>query len=98
MPSIVTYGFMGIDAKPNMLTIAPNLPKACPGMSISNLLYHNITMDINVTEKEITISLKDEPLKNLNVQFAKSYEGIELGKTATEFVISKAGVYRFKCN
>jgi len=98
MPSIVTYGFLGIDPKPHLLKISPKLPKACPAMSISNLLYHNTMMDIKVTEKEITITLKNKPLSGINIQFVKNYEGIELCKTGAKFVIGEAGVYHFKCN
>ena len=98
IPSIVTYGFLGIDPGPNVLKISPKLPKACPGMSMANLIYHNATMDIKVTDKEITITLKSEPSNGINIQFSKDYEGTETDKTDSEFTLSESGVYHFKCN
>ena len=98
MPSIVTYGFLGIDPGPNALKISPKLPKACHEMSVANLLYHNTVMDIEVTDKEITITLKSKPLNSVTIQFTKNYEGTEIDRTDTEFNLSKASVYHFRCN
>ena len=62
VPSIVVYGLMGIEARPDdRLVIAPRLPKACPRMSISNLLYKQTRMDVRAGDDGVTVTVKDKP-------------------------------------
>ena len=68
IPSIVTYGFIGLDARPEgSLFINPRLPKACPEIALSNLLYRNTRLDIRVTNNTIELNCKDLPAESIRV-------------------------------
>jgi hypothetical protein len=68
VPSIVVYGFLGIDARPDdRLVIAPRLPKACPRMSLSNLFYKQSRMDIRAADDGVTVTVKDKPLTSIRL-------------------------------
>jgi len=97
IPSIVTYGFLGIDPKANSLKISPNLPDGCPDMSVQNLLYRNVRMDITATNKTISIILKDEPISSINLSFSKDYKNTDTKETAAAFKLATAGTYNFSC-
>jgi len=93
MPSIITYGFLGIDPQANSLKIAPKLPDACPEMSIENLLYRNVRMDITASNDKIVIVVKDSPIDSINLVFTDKYREFNAEKTGSEFAISKVGSY-----
>ena len=97
IPSIVTYGFLGIDPKANSLKISPKLPDACPEMSVQNLLYRNVRMDITATNKAITVVLKDNPISSVNLSFSKDYKNTDTKETGITFKLAKTGIYNFNC-
>jgi len=97
MPSIITYGFLGIDPKANSLEISPKLPDACPEMSVQNLLYHKVRMDIAAMDKTITILIKDNPISSINLSFSKDYKNLDTEETSSLFKLAKAGTYNFSC-
>lgn len=96
LPSIITYGFLGIDPKANSLAISPKLPKACPQMSIKNLLYHYVRMDITASKGQITVTLKDNPANSINLNFSKKYKNSDINETNSSFELTKSGTYNFK--
>lgn len=73
LPSIVVYGFVGLEARPKgVLRIAPRLPRECPRMSLRNVLYRNTLMDITVSNEEVELVLKDRPADAVCVEFAEA--------------------------
>jgi len=97
IPSIVTYGFLGFDPKANSLEISPKLPTACPEMSVQNLFYRNVRMDITATDKMITVTLKDDPISSVNLSFSKNHKNTDTEETGAIFKIAKAGTFNFSC-
>lgn len=97
VPSIITYGFMGIEPQANSLKISPKLPTACPEMTINNMLYRNVEMDITVSDKAIKVVVKTDPTSSLFLDFTKKYKRVGTGKSAKSFKIDKAGSYSFTC-
>ena len=96
LPSIVTYGFLGLDVKPDRLVIQPRLPESCPEIGISNLLYRNAKIDIKATNGMITIEVKDEPVIDMTIEFQGKWLDSKNGKVASLFVLSDKGIYRFE--
>jgi hypothetical protein len=69
VPSIVVYGFMGIDARPDdVLHVRPALPKACPEMHAQRLLYKNSRMNVTTRDKAVTVELLDDPPTAVHVK------------------------------
>jgi hypothetical protein len=67
VPAIVVHGFLGIDARPDKLTINPRLPTACPEMGVSDLLYRGVRLDVKATRNGVEVALKDRPLEALRI-------------------------------
>lgn len=84
LSAIVPYGFAGIDARPEGLFFAPQLPESCPEMSIRDLWYRGVRMDVQVKDAAVELNVKDAPLTPLSVSTAQSKEPV---------VIQKAGSY-----
>ncbi len=69
IPSIVVYGFMGIDARPgDVLRINPAMPKACPRMEARSILYKNTRMNITAAANSVTVELLDEPPTAIRIE------------------------------
>ena len=98
MPSIVTYGFMGIDPQGRSLKIAPTLPEACPEMTIRNMQYHNVLMDVRCTTNSVSIALKEEPVEPIVVVLDGEYTNTSTGEVGSRFELAKTGAYRFARN
>lgn len=96
LPSIITYGFLGLDAKPDRLVIEPRLPESCPEMGIYNLLYRNAKIDIKATNTAVTIEVKNVPAMVLTIEFKGSWLGQKNNKIDSCFVLSAKGTYRFE--
>lgn len=60
LPSIITYGFMGITAKADGLHIAPNLPSQCPAMSVLNLRYRGSVLNIHAEGGQVRVETVHE--------------------------------------
>jgi len=96
LPSIVTYGFVGLDVQPDVLAIRPRLPKSCPDMGISNMLYRNIRMDIRASDNAIVLNVKDEPVPAIRIALEGKWGQVDTEKSGSSFVLAKPGVYRFE--
>lgn len=97
VPSIVVYGFLGLEAKPTgALRISPRLPGACSEMSLKNLMYRNVRMDITAGSDEIAIVLKDKPLDPLKIALDGDWKGETPGQRSAPPVLSDVGTYRFE--
>ena len=100
LPSIIPYGFLGLDAQPGgSLVINPRLPKACPEMSINNILYHNVRLDICVTNNTIEFNCKDLLLDPIRIVLPGTWKQKESDWRGSACVLNQAGVYYFtRCN
>jgi hypothetical protein len=95
LPSIITYGFMGIKSQPDGLTINPRLPSEVPGMTIRDLLYHTVPMDIAVSENTIKLTLKEQPSTSLRLYLKGNWKHEGERQGASEFILSEGGSYVF---
>jgi len=95
MPSIVTYGFMGIDPQGRSLKIAPDLPEDCPEMTIRKMQYHDVLMDIRCTTGSISLVLLGEPVEPIVVVFEGDHKNTATGEVANRFELAEAGTYGF---
>jgi hypothetical protein len=100
VPAIVPYGFVGLEARPDgVLLFRPRLPRACPEMALSNVLYHNVRLDIRVTNNTLRIDIKDAPLELLHIGFAETWEQRGVDWRGSARTLREAGTYCFtKCD
>jgi len=95
LPSIVVYGFLGINPKGDELQISPSLPKACPEMGISDLFYNGVRMDVKASEERIAIHLKEKPQKAIKISLDGDWRLSPGGQKGSHFTLSEPGVYTF---
>ncbi len=95
LPSIVTYGFLGLEPRPEALAIHPKLPASCPSMALTNFQYHGALMDVNVSGDAIEFTLKSEPTTALRLEAPEGWvpDAGQSAGAASEIV--QAGAYRF---
>jgi len=97
VPSIVVYGFLGLEADPaGILRIRPRLPESCSKMGLHNLLYRNIRMDVAVSNEQIDVILKDSPVDPLQIALDGKWREETVPGTDGVFSLAKAGTYRFR--
>ncbi len=97
LPAIIPYGFVGLDARPDgRLAIAPRLPKACPEMSVHDMLYHNVRFDIRVTRETIELDCKDVPLHPIHVLLQGDWTRAGTDWHGSDCVLDRKGAYRFE--
>ena len=100
LPSIIPYGFLGLSARPDgRLRINPRLPKACPEIAVSNILYQNVRFDIRVTSESIELNCKDLLLNPMSIVFEGAWKRKKSDWQGSTYHISQAGTYCFtKCH
>lgn len=96
LPSIITYGFIGLDVRPDVLAVRPRLPDSCPDMGISNLLYHNVRLGIRMSDDTIVLNIKDEPVTAIRIALEGKWVQVDTEKSGSSFMLAKPGVYRFE--
>lgn len=97
LPSIVVYGFLGLEAAPaGVLHIRPQLPKSCSRIAIRNVLYHHLRMDVAADNDRIEIVLKDRPVYPLEVGLRGRWRRDDTEETASSFTFSGPGAYRLE--
>jgi len=69
LAAAIPFGFMGLRPDGRVLNIEPHLPKACPEMTVRNLLYHGVPMDVTVSECRIKLVVKSDPTNPFTVKF-----------------------------
>ncbi len=96
VPSAVVYGFLGLEPKSAALCIEPMLPAKCPEMTVRNLLYHGVRMDVRAGKGFVEITLKDRPVEGLRLEF--THDRLLKGTTTRglRFELLEPGVYRFE--
>ncbi len=96
LPCIVTYGFLGVTPEADGLAIRPNLPAACPGMSMANLLYRGCRFDVKVGRDAVEVTLKDQPLDALRIKLDGDWRIVGKRSTASTFDLAQPGTYKFR--
>lgn len=96
VPSIVVYGFLGMDPAADRLRIAPRLPSACPAMAAHNLLYHGMRMNVQAATDEILIELKDPPQEPIEVELPGAWVPAGGAVPVSRFVLNAAGTFAFR--
>ena len=92
---IIPYGFVGLEADPDKLVIKPNLPSACPEMTVKNLWYRNVQMDVTVTNSTIELNVKQDPVNTIQLRLDGKWQDENTKTAGSDFVIDKAGTYKF---
>jgi trehalose/maltose hydrolase-like predicted phosphorylase len=69
LAAVVPAGFMGLRPDGATLHIEPRLPAACPEMTVRNLLYQGIPLDITVSDDAVKIFARQKPPAHLPVEF-----------------------------
>lgn len=69
LSAVVPLGFMGLRPDGQVLHIEPNLPEACPEMTVRNLLYYGVPMDTTVSTAHLEIVLKATPPATITIRF-----------------------------
>ncbi|MHB0997675.1 MAG: glycosyl hydrolase family 65 protein [Armatimonadota bacterium] len=95
LPSIATLGFLGLNPGASELRISPKLPKQCPEMGMSNLLYHNSRLDIKVANDSISVSVKDQPVNPIRLAFDGEWSMDGTRTKGSSFELTKKGIYMF---
>ena len=86
LPSIVVYGFLGLNPTPDALVVLPKLPKECPQMGVSGILYHGVVLDVKASQEEVLVEAKSQPVDPIVVA---------VGRDKSQKVkITAPGVYR----
>ena len=96
LPSIVVYGFMGIVAGPQGLTIHPCLPAACPEMGLDSILYHAARINVRVREDEIGLSVLDTPATAIELALEGTWRLAGRAEPGSRFTIAAPGDYLFR--
>lgn len=68
LSAVIPLGFMGLRPDGDVLNIEPNLPSACPEMTVRNLLYQGVPMDITVAADHVTMTVKAAPSSALIIR------------------------------
>ncbi len=95
IPSIVVYGFMGLEPGTDELAIRPSLPKDCPKMGISNLLYQGCRIDVVVSESQIELQLNDEASRTITIHLDAGWSSEQIQLRENHFNIKSKGRYLF---
>jgi len=91
IPSIVIYGFLGLEPTPDALVIAPRLPSACPEMGVTNVLYHGALLDIRVGPHRVEVEAKTQPEAPVAIRLPGQWRDRASGRKASEFVLDAPG-------
>ena len=94
LPSIIPYGFLGLNARPDgYVAINPRLPKACPEMAISNILYRGVRFDIRVTNDTIELDCKKLPPDPIHIVLEGTWQQAKSDWLGSVCVLNQAGLY-----
>jgi hypothetical protein len=85
VPSIVPYGFLGLEPGMTSLAIRPRLPQSVPEMGIRNVWYRGARLDIKASADRIEVAVKDPPPDPIRIETQRE-----------SAILKKPGVYRFQ--
>lgn len=69
LSAVIPFGFMGLRPDGQTLHIDPNLPAECPVMTVRNLYYAGVPLDITVTDQRVEITAHRTPAARIHVVF-----------------------------
>ena len=96
LPSIVPYGFLGLRARPDgSLAINPRLPRACPEMALSNVLFRNTHLDIRAASDAVEIDCKDLPAEPIRLVLQGTWKQANSDWRGSVRILNQTGIYRF---
>jgi hypothetical protein len=94
LPAIIPCGFLGLHAKSdNCLAVNPRLPQACPEIAVNNLLYHDVHLDIRLTNNTIELSCREMPIEPIRIMLQGIWRQANSNWSGSVCVINQAGVY-----
>lgn len=96
IPRIVPTGFMGLEPEGDHLSLAPNMPTACPEMTIFNLYYRYNTLDVTASNDAVTIKLKTPPVEPIMLRLEGNWESPEAEFDGEDFILDAETTYTFK--
>lgn len=96
VPSIVVYGFLGIDATPDGLAIHPRLPQACPRIGAMNLIFRDTLFDLVATLHSVEVRLQSSPHDPIPIRLGADYTQTDTGQKGRVFYLAEKGRYRFE--
>lgn len=94
LPAIIPLGFLGLEPDADALWIRPKLPKAQPQMGIHGILYRGATLDIQCSNREITIAARR--LRNGPVQLRLDAGWRIADKPARILIIDRPGCWTIR--
>ena len=96
LPSIVIYGFLGLEPTGAELAITPQLPESCPEMGVSDVLFRDVRLDIRAGDNSIAVAVKDEPADPLHIALQGQWRLAGTDQEGSRFECDRRGVYRFE--
>lgn len=96
IPSIIVYGFLGLEPRADSLAMNPRLPDQCPEIGISNVLYRNAKLDIKASSTEISIQVKDRSAAPIRLRLAGDWRLTTTGRTGSTFDLAAPRLYTFE--
>jgi len=69
LSAVVPLGFMGLRPDGQVLHIEPNLPAACPEMTVRNLYFQGVPLDLRVSSGRVRLTVHHTPPKSIEVSF-----------------------------
>lgn len=96
VPSIVTYGFIGLEPTPTDLRISPRLPSQCPEIGVSNVSYHGARLDVIVSKDRVVVDVKDVPVNPVRIRLDGKWRLSGSDVISSVFDLSARRAYRFE--
>ncbi len=96
VPSIVVYGFLGLQPQASSLRIEPHLPAAVPEIGVTNLLYRGTRMDVKASARNMEIVVKQRPWDPVRLEVPAGWRLHGAAGAQTSFALAEAGSYRFE--
>jgi hypothetical protein len=67
VPSILVYGFMGMDPQPDRLVIDPALPAGLPSLILDPIRYRGVPLTVEATSGAIELTVHEDPATALTI-------------------------------
>lgn len=96
IPSIVVYGFLGMEPDGARLRIMPKLPDSCPQMGVSNILYRNVRLDVKASKEVLVIGMADKPLEPVCIELEEFRRLAGSQQRGPVFTLMEPGIYHFR--
>lgn len=95
IPSIMTYGFLGLDPDGETLHIAPQIPSTVPRMGVQNLFFRGARLDLTAEGDAIEIDIRQPALEPIRIGFDQEMQDESTGEAGKSFSLDGVGVRRY---